>query len=89
MPLYALLYEEGYGNIVGVTIDNVGLSSALVSERLTLDDNTPIDKACAQLVIFDDSVISKLSNGSHNVMIFAANEKGQLFSDNFSFVLAD
>lgn len=89
MPLYALMYEEGYGNIVAVTIDNVGLKSGLVSERISLDDQTPIDEACAQLVVFDDSVIKNLSDGFHNVMIFATNEKGELFSDNFSFVLAD
>lgn len=89
LPLYALMYEEGYGNIVAVTIDNVGLKSGLVSERISLDDQTPIDEACAQLVVFDDSVIKNLSDGFHNVMIFATNEKGELFSDNFSFVLAD
>jgi len=89
LPLYALMYEQGYGQIVGVSIDNVGLSSALLTERFALDDTTPIDEACAQLVIFDDEVIRSLSNGAHNVMIFAVNEKGELFSDNFSFVLED
>lgn len=89
LPLYVLLYEEGYGNIIGVTIDGVGLDSALVTDRLEFDDGTPIDEACMQLVIFDDSVIQKLSNGEHNVVIFAANENGQKFCDNFTFVLAD
>lgn len=88
LPLSILLYQEGYGNITGVSIDGVPLESALLSDKIKLEDNYSIDECCAQCIFLDEELISNLSDGYHYVVVQSTGLNTTL-SDSFSFYLAD
>lgn len=87
LPLSILTYQEGYGEITGVSIDGTPLQSALLS-KIKIDDNHTIDEVCAQLIVFDESLINSLSNGKHSITIKCTGKNGTR-TDDASFILAD
>lgn len=88
LPLSILTYQEGFGNITGVSIDGVPLDSALLS-KVQIDDNQDIDNVCAQLIVLDESVISTLKGGSHVIVVNCTDTHGTTLQDSFSFNLVN
>ncbi|AOR25018.1 hypothetical protein [Clostridium taeniosporum] len=87
LPLSILTYQEGYGEITGVSIDGVAIKSALVAKG-QIDENQPIDDVCAQVITLDESLISNLSDGSHSIEV-SCTGKNKNITDNLTFILAD
>lgn len=87
LPLSILTYQEGFGNITGVSIDGVALNSALVTK--VQFDGEDIDTNCAQLIVLDESVISALSTGSHTITVNCTGRYSATLVDYFSFNLVD
>ena len=69
LPLTALLCQEGYGNITGVSIDGVPLKEALISDKIQVEDEYSIDECCMKAIFFDEDLISNLSDGYHYVVV--------------------
>lgn len=88
LPLTILTYQEGYGNITGVSIDGVALESALLT-KVQINDGDDIDKVCAQAIFLDESLIKNLSDGSHSVIVKCTDTRGITLIDGFTFNLVN
>lgn len=87
LPLTIQTYQEGYGEITGVSIDGLSIDSALLAKG-KVDENKSIDDVCQQIITLDESLIDNLNDGSHSIKVSCTGRNGT-FTDDLTFILID
>ena len=87
LPLTILTYQEGYGDITGIWIDNVPLYRVYLSNKEVADSNYTINQCCFRAICLEDE-IRNLDNGIHFITIQCTG-LNDIQSATFSFNLTD